>query len=183
MEIPPLSNFWRRGPHDPVSTHSQLTAQKRFCCLKDRDPLKKMFTIGGNVECLRAYQLIPLTSPSLAILQHLLKIIYIYYILCFSWIYSCPLSRPLYSKYFSLYMLKLSLMLIDLCYLSLSPYLLFSVHIELICLCLLLVSLTWRLFLWCLPSSFCCSYCLSLSSLSLSLRSKKIYNIEYNPTF
>jgi hypothetical protein len=34
-----------------------------FGLLKGRDPLKKKFKIGGNVEEYKAYLLIPLTSP------------------------------------------------------------------------------------------------------------------------
>ncbi len=38
-----------------------LASQKRFLLLKDRGALKENFGIGGNVEYLKAYRLIPLT--------------------------------------------------------------------------------------------------------------------------
>jgi hypothetical protein len=58
-----VSNFRRRQTHDPVSTPELLlAAQKRFCCLNGRGPLKKL-KFGGNIEYLRVYRLISLTRP------------------------------------------------------------------------------------------------------------------------
>ncbi len=42
---------------------SCLTAQIRFMLFKGPGPFKKFFKIGGNVEELQAYRLIPLTPP------------------------------------------------------------------------------------------------------------------------
>jgi hypothetical protein len=41
------------------------TAQKRFLLFKGPGSFKKMFKIGGNVDELKAYRLIPLTPPLL----------------------------------------------------------------------------------------------------------------------
>jgi hypothetical protein len=42
---------------------SCLTAQIRFMLFKGPGPFKKNFKIGGNVDELQAYRLIPLTPP------------------------------------------------------------------------------------------------------------------------
>jgi hypothetical protein len=42
---------------------SCLTAQIRVMLFKGLGPFKKFFKIGGNVEELKAYRLIPLTPP------------------------------------------------------------------------------------------------------------------------
>ncbi len=42
---------------------SCLTAQIRFMLFKGPGPFKKKFLIGGNVDELKAYRLIPLTPP------------------------------------------------------------------------------------------------------------------------
>jgi hypothetical protein len=42
---------------------SCLAAQKRFMLFKGPGCFKKKFKIGGNVEELKAYRLIPLTPP------------------------------------------------------------------------------------------------------------------------
>jgi hypothetical protein len=44
---------------------SCLAAQIRFMLFKGRGSFKKIFKIGGNVEELKAYRLIPLTPPLL----------------------------------------------------------------------------------------------------------------------
>jgi hypothetical protein len=44
---------------------SCLTAQKRFLQFKGPGSFKNVFKIGGNVEELKAYRLIPLTPPLL----------------------------------------------------------------------------------------------------------------------
>jgi hypothetical protein len=54
---------------------SCLTAQKRFLLFKGPGSLKKILFIGGNVDELKAYRLIPLTPPppSFFILQPLIS--------------------------------------------------------------------------------------------------------------
>jgi hypothetical protein len=42
---------------------SCLAAQKRFLLFKGLESMKKKFKIGGNVEEVKAYQLIPLATP------------------------------------------------------------------------------------------------------------------------
>ena len=42
---------------------SCLAAQIRFMLFKGPGPFKKIFKIGGNVDELKAYRLIPLTPP------------------------------------------------------------------------------------------------------------------------
>jgi hypothetical protein len=44
---------------------SCLAAQIRFMLLKGPGSFKKFFKIGGNVDKLKAYRLIPLTPPLL----------------------------------------------------------------------------------------------------------------------
>ncbi len=55
-----VSNFWPRWPHDSVRTHE---TQIRFMLFKGPGPFKKKYIIGGNVDELKAYRLIPLTPP------------------------------------------------------------------------------------------------------------------------
>jgi hypothetical protein len=43
----------------------ELAAQKRFLLFKGPGSFKKNFLIGGNVEYLKAYRLIPLIPPLL----------------------------------------------------------------------------------------------------------------------
>jgi hypothetical protein len=50
---------------------SCLAAQIRFMLFKGPGSFKKKFKIGGNVEKLKAYRLIPLTPPSFFILHYL----------------------------------------------------------------------------------------------------------------
>ncbi len=50
---------------------SCLGAQKRFFLFKGPGSFKYFLNIGGNVEFSKAYTLIPLTPPSLVILQKL----------------------------------------------------------------------------------------------------------------
>jgi hypothetical protein len=50
---------------------SCLTAQIRFMLFKGTGTFKKKYEIGGNVDELKAYQLIPLTPPLLFILHYL----------------------------------------------------------------------------------------------------------------
>ncbi len=55
------------GGHMIWSEHmkSCLAAQKRFLLYKGPGSFKTVFKIGGNVEYLKAYRLIPLTPPLL----------------------------------------------------------------------------------------------------------------------
>jgi hypothetical protein len=46
-----------------VHMNSCLAAQIRFMLFKGPGSLKKFFKIGGNVDELKAYRLIPLTPP------------------------------------------------------------------------------------------------------------------------
>ncbi len=46
-----------------VHTNICLAAQIRFMLFKGPGSLKKKFKIGGNVDELKAYRLIPLTPP------------------------------------------------------------------------------------------------------------------------
>jgi hypothetical protein len=46
-----------------VHMRSCLAAQIRFMLLKGPGSFKKKFKIGGNVDELKAYRLIPLTAP------------------------------------------------------------------------------------------------------------------------
>jgi hypothetical protein len=65
-EYTTVSNF-RRRRHMIQSEHmkSCLPAQKRFLMFKGPGSFKKIFKIGGNVDELKAYRLIPLTPPLL----------------------------------------------------------------------------------------------------------------------
>ncbi len=62
-----VSNFLTRGGHMIQSEHmkSCLIAQKRFFLFKGLGSFTKIFKIGGNVDELKGYRLIPLTSPFL----------------------------------------------------------------------------------------------------------------------
>jgi hypothetical protein len=48
-----------------VHINSCLAAQIRFMLFKGPGSFKKIFKIGGNVDELKAYRLIPLTPPLL----------------------------------------------------------------------------------------------------------------------